>query len=87
MSNLIDIVQRLKLVNDYDQCKHAMNDAVTEIQQLRKQVAEVRMPQEGVGVEDCRDCWRPARRGLFPAGRRRLRQSADVAGVRSEAQA
>ena len=33
---LIDVVQRLKLVNDYDQCKAAMNDAITEIESLRE---------------------------------------------------
>lgn len=33
---LIDVVQRLKLINDYDQCKAAMNDAITEIESLRE---------------------------------------------------
>jgi DNA repair exonuclease SbcCD ATPase subunit len=37
---LIDVVQRLKLVNDYSQCKKAMNDAITEIESLRNQLAE-----------------------------------------------
>ena len=39
---LIDVVQRLKLVSDYDQCKHAMNDAIAEIQALRSKVAELK---------------------------------------------
>jgi hypothetical protein len=35
---LVDVVQRLKLVNDYDQCRAAMNDAVIEIESLRHEV-------------------------------------------------
>jgi hypothetical protein len=40
MMKLIDVVQRLKLVNDYDQCRAAMNDAIVEIESLRQQLTK-----------------------------------------------
>jgi hypothetical protein len=55
MMKLIDVVQRLKLVNDYDQCRAAMNDAIVEIESLRQQLAKP-APEAQILIDALRNC-------------------------------